>query len=381
MPVNVAVPLRRCAALGVLLIGCSVQTGGGAGFDGSGGSQVDGESGRRSTDDAAPGTELSGTNASNADPDDDASIKFDTPTGEEGGPSQGCTKVDFLFVVDNSSSMGDNQKNLVASFPGFISAIQETLQAQDYHIMVVDTDTWNQLPFPGFSINGSNIVCDPHPDCCLSLCGGQGTTCNDGPCPLPYPGPPTACDDVLGAARNINHYIDPCPIVGDHRYIVDGQPDLLDAFSCIAQTGLAGYWFEEPMGAMIAAISSELNAPGGCNDGFLRDEALLVVTIISDADEGTAPELEQGAQTWYDALVAAKNGDPKAVVLLGLFADGHLPGGKCSPNVYAPGYFELPPLFGDSGFSGSACEPDYSPFFLEAVSGIDAACDDFVPPG
>jgi hypothetical protein len=72
-------------------------------------------------------------------------FKFDVAEGTGTGidPSagdQGCEKVDFLFVIDNSGSMLDEQQSLIASFDGFIEAIQGTLMAQDYHIMVVDTD-------------------------------------------------------------------------------------------------------------------------------------------------------------------------------------------------------------------------------------------------
>src|SRR5690242_21671906 len=39
--------------------------------------------------------------------------------------SVGCAKADFLFVIDNSGSMADEQDNLIASFPGFIDTIQQ----------------------------------------------------------------------------------------------------------------------------------------------------------------------------------------------------------------------------------------------------------------
>ena len=35
----------------------------------------------------------------------------------------------------------------------------------------------------------------------------------------------------------------------------------------------------------------------------------------------------------------------------------------------------------DERFAASVCEPDYSPFFTNAVSVISEACDDFVPIG
>src|SRR5688572_8631367 len=50
--------------------------------------------------------------------------KLDLPgsagTVADDGGRAGCEKVDFLFVVDNSASMEDEQQNPVASFPGFI---------------------------------------------------------------------------------------------------------------------------------------------------------------------------------------------------------------------------------------------------------------------
>jgi len=66
--------------------------------------------------------------------------KLDVAAADDGASPTGCEKVDFLFVVDNSGSMFDEQQKLAASFPAFISTIESTLAAQDYHVMVVDTD-------------------------------------------------------------------------------------------------------------------------------------------------------------------------------------------------------------------------------------------------
>ena len=69
----------------------------------------------------------------------DVGVDTDDPnTGvDPDGDMSGCDKVDFLFVIDNSGSMGPFQENLVTNFPGFINTIQETLdEAQDYHITV-----------------------------------------------------------------------------------------------------------------------------------------------------------------------------------------------------------------------------------------------------
>ncbi|MFY0533967.1 hypothetical protein [Nannocystis pusilla] len=54
-----------------------------------------------------------------------------------------CVKIDLLFVVDNSSSMKQEQVNLVASFPTFVSEIQQELaDAESLHLGVVSTDDY-----------------------------------------------------------------------------------------------------------------------------------------------------------------------------------------------------------------------------------------------
>lgn len=59
----------------------------------------------------------------------------------------------------------------------------------------------------------------------------------------------------------------------------------IDAFLCIAKVGSEG-GYPRTADAMVAALSSPLlgtnGYPPGCNQGFLRDDALLVVTLISD---------------------------------------------------------------------------------------------------
>lgn len=67
------------------------------------------------------------------------------------------------------------------------------------------------------------------------------------------------------------------------------EPDLQGAFACGARVGTAGNPSERPMNGMTEALSPALNGPGGCNEGFLRDDAILVVTFISDD-----PKFEDG---------------------------------------------------------------------------------------
>ena len=83
--------------------------------------------------------------------------------------------------------------------------------------------------------------------------------------------------------------------------------------------------------------------------------------------------------SWYDAVVEAKLGIPENAAVLALV---NYTGGPCEP---AAGYddganiVEFVSLFGDNGFLGGICEPDYGPIFSEAVGIIEGACENFVP--
>ena len=49
-----------------------------------------------------------------------AGLKFDIPPGGDVNVDDGCAAVDFMFVIDNSISMQDQQNALKAAFPEFI---------------------------------------------------------------------------------------------------------------------------------------------------------------------------------------------------------------------------------------------------------------------
>jgi hypothetical protein len=296
----------------------------------------------------------------------DTALDGVTLTAADDGPipDGGCRAVDFLFVIDNSVSMEGEQTALVGAFPGFMAAIQSTLAADsDYHIMVVDTDEWGRCntanPWSGISPGHA--------------------TCNDYIQQTVF----EECDRTLGAGvvHPAGEYASNtlCTLQGGRRYIQPGEPDLGAAFGCIAQVGVAGHSAERPMDAMIAALAPAINGAGGCNEGFLRNDALLVVTFMSDD-----PNYEDALTPaeWYDAVVAAKLGDPNAIVMLGLTP--HWDG--CQANNDGPRgehWAELIAMFGERGLHGNVCSTaeDYVDFFQAAVSTIDQACNEYVPPG
>jgi hypothetical protein len=259
-------------------------------------------------------------------------------------PAPGCQKIDFLFLIDDSSSMRDEQANLARSFPGFIQVMQQVLEARDFHIMVVST-------------------------------GGRREEEDE----------PTLdaeeCADVQGAGKRRSPEGLDCGIQGGLSYMVDTQPELEATFSCAAQVGTDGSAIEEPMDALLAATSQALNAEGRCNAGFLRDDAILVVTLITDEDDRRSTG---DPEDWRRLLLEAKRGDEAALVLLGLVGDnnvdGGLLGGPCSGSD-ADGSPRLQEFVESvNGIVGSVCASEYSNFFQTAVGTVDSACEDFVPP-
>jgi hypothetical protein len=259
-----------------------------------------------------------------------------------------CDKVDFLYIVDNSASMADKQQNLARSFEGFTRIVQETLGTSDHQIMVVDTDDMNI---------GDELV--------LAETGAE----------------PDGCTGMLGAGLVMGELGMRCGIRGNQRFLKDNQPNLAEAFSCLAQVGTLGDVDERPMDALLAATGAVENDLGDCNQGFLRDDAVLVVTLITDEEDDKSMGEPVG---WKRSLLKAKNGNEDGLVMLGLISDtqvpGGLPGGPCDElsGARSPRLMSFVESFRLSAM-GSVCAEDYSEFFAEAVAYIDTACDEFKP--
>jgi hypothetical protein len=282
--------------------------------------------------------------------------------GDDGNGTEGCSKVDFLFVIDNSGSMGDNQDSLIGSFPGFIQSIQTTLtEAQDYHIMVVDTDAqWGGE--------------------CQLLCPLFFNVCPDIP-QYPCGIVPDACDSTLGAgvvhtmasdAPNV-----PCSFTTGARYMDSTEPDLTSAFQCAAKVGSDGDGSERQMGAMVGALSPVLAEPGACNEGFVRQDAILVVTIITDEEDAASNGNPEG---WYANVIASKFGDANAIVMLGLINDTDAAMPVCPVESQDPVKLRTFVDMFPNRIRGSVCAASYNDFFQQAVDLIDTTCDEFVPP-
>lgn len=269
----------------------------------------------------------------------------------------GCKgKIDFLFVISREGVMRDVQTRLIDAFPKFINTIQSVFEDFDYHIMVVDSDE-----YWGVS------TCDDE-------CGDPGscTLWPEYPCDKLDLG--TQCDKMIGAGNvfSLGYYAynEPCTIAGGKRYLTPDQPDLQETFKCIAQVGTGG---RGRIGeALAAAMSTQLGGIGGCNDGFLRKDALLMVTMIGSWDHVDSPKYSEGTpEEWASAVVNAKGGDLKSIVMLDI-GDPSFP--------WQDRIWKLTQMF-EYGLVTDLLALDYGPAFEEASALVETACAGFVPPG
>jgi hypothetical protein len=270
--------------------------------------------------------------------------------GDEGGAASGCEKVDFLFVIDSSNSMATNQGELIASFPEFVTTIQGTLTDVDsYHVGVVTSDAyeWNA---PDCDEMGALVTQTGGKDSGMEVC---------------------------------------TPFAMDVRYMTEAD-DLPATFACAALVGTGGANDEAMMDGATAAVSPALNAPGACNAGFIRDDALLVVVLITDEDDpGTCVSGGQSCEgspgdpmDWFEAMVAAKLGHPENIVALSLTrgAPDETCGSAQGTETDGDRIIEFVRLFGERGLVGDICADSFGPFFDSAVGQIESACGGFIPP-
>lgn len=315
-----------------------------------------------STDDSAGGSGSGSTGTVR-----DAGAVPDFPSGQPAG----CKgKVDILFMISSLGTMQVEQKQLLASFPGFIDTLENKLAGFDLHIMAANpTGEW------------AGDLCEHVPEGCLENSPNCGETAKDYEC-VAFPKLTTNCDRELAAGLVFNAGFNAanriCDLYGGNRYIISGEPNLPDAFECIAKVGTGGG--DPPMGdALIAALSSKLNGEGRCNEGFLRDDALLFIVVINDTEdtESTSWPYQQ-----YNAIIAAKK-DPSSVIMLGITGQVLKEGEPKVPGCTYDGdgkdklrdLITMFPYF----VEGDTCAKNYAPYFADAADKIAEACGSFVP--
>ncbi len=345
------------------------------GFSGGGSQPATSAAGSTSTGDdtstSSSGSTSASSSGSTSTGEDAASTAagsagtWDVGTSPDFDPTPiGCQgKIDFLFVIDSEFEMVTFQDRLKAAFPDFIDALEQDLADFDYQIMVVDSG--------GIGILGEECF-----DCEVMTCGA----CQVPGCPEDYPcGPFVECDVIEGAGVTVVGNFDGsnkrCELATEHRYITTADAaTLADSFACMATLG-AGPKAPVSMESMMRALAPDM-LNGGCNDGFVRSGALLVVVVMQPSRDTGSPGTPA---SWVDTLVDVKGGNEEAVVVLVISDDTALPDAVC-PDL---GWGDNPlRIFAETAAHGrflSSCELDYGPFLQEGAALALDQCAVLVP--
>jgi hypothetical protein len=276
--------------------------------------------------------------------DDDGKVDAGGTGTEDGPPAAKCEKMDVLFVIDNSGSMGQEQTNLIANFPQFISVLNNS--GLDYRVAVTTTGrNYNyamSLPIGGtipMSVDG----------------GDNGAMLR-----------PAACNMT-------------------RRWIEKSDADPSATFSCVANVGTGGPSDEMPLSAMRDAFEERI--ADGTNAGFHRPDALLGVVFLTDEEDCS---YEQSVTFPFGQSLCDSMQEPvdRYVQFLDGFT-GHRsrwaavaiagPGpGACSSTFgnadEATRLKQLVQMAGPNGKMSSICDGDLSIGLMAALQTFQSAC-------
>lgn len=260
----------------------------------------------------------------------------DTP-GDSDGDGQpdtlaACKRVDVVIAVDNSSSMSEEKDALrEIAFPGFAAALKNVAGGlDDFRVGVLDA-----CPAPAnFHTRG------------------------------------------LGGA---------CNFQSGKSWIESSSTSLVDEFKCVGDIDSSDMQCqgnsddEQSATAAATALEPAWLGAGKPNEGFLRDDALLVVVAITDEDEQPTPNAS--AQEVYDRLVAAKGGDIKKLVFLGIGGGSACDDGAYGSAEYATKLEAVTKLFAAQGRGvfWDICQGNLDQGLALALQTIESACEDFGP--
>jgi hypothetical protein len=264
----------------------------------------------------------------------------------DAAPAEECQKMDIVFVVDNSGSMVEEQSALAASFPQFITVLDNYMTASgdllDYRIAVTTTGA---TASPTFVIPGFPAI------------------------PMPQSG-----DD--GAFRT------GCGMTG--KWLERSDPDVTGKFQCLADVGTGGPSVEMQLYATKLALTRTDQAD------FARDDALLAFVILSDEDDCSVEDNvdftiqddtcmpappEMASVDSYIDFFDTLTGDR------GRWAAAVIAGDSTCPDAFRDGIRlrEFVDKAGDNVVHSKICVSDLSAALGSAIETFEAACDSFPP--
>jgi len=222
-------------------------------------------------------------------------------TGTDGGRFTPSRNVDILFMIDNSSEVRINQTALIAGFPTFMTALAGAPAGlPDLHLAVITSDLG--------AGDGSIAGCD-------ATGGNQGI--------FKY--------TARGTCTNTN--LQPgATYISNVAGVANYTGNLADVFACIAALGESGCGFEHQLAAISRALGADGMPAPPENQGFLRDDAFLLIVVLTNEDDCSAPPGSGLFDTKTNTKLASPLG-PAANYRCNEF--GHLCNGAKPPR-YAP---------------------------------------------
>ena len=298
-----------------------------------------------------------GPSSSGDDGDDDdggsrgPDAPWPTDDGDGGTSADGCAKIDILFVIDNSGSMGQEQTNLATNFPQFLTVIEAS--GLDYRIAITTSGmdyTYNQALFPGGPVL------------------------------------PVAQDGGDNGAM-----LQPAGCGMTRRWIEKTDTNAATAFACASNVGTDGPGDEMPLAAMRAAFDERMT--DGTNAGFRRQDALLAVVILTDENDCSyeAPvtlgfteslcESQLEPPPGYVAFLDAYTGDRARWAAAMIAGPGP---GPCTSTFGDADFAERLVQFASNAGPANAlvssiCAGDLTLGLTAALELFDTACDNFPP--
>ena len=165
----------------------------------------------------------------------------------------GPAEVDLLFVIGSSAAMAEEQQQLVDQAGALFDALAALPTGMpDLHVGVITTDVGlgeAAAELPGSQCRASGDDGALHG---AAACGVVSGFLTDAPDP--------------DGSRRRNY-----------------RGTLADAFACMADVGTAGCTYAQPLTALERALARDRARPR--EQRFVRDEALLVVILVSDDDD------------------------------------------------------------------------------------------------
>ncbi|PKN28033.1 MAG: hypothetical protein CVU65_00290 [Deltaproteobacteria bacterium HGW-Deltaproteobacteria-22] len=226
-------------------------------------------------------------------------------------PGPFLRNVDLVFLIDTSLSMADEQVQLQRNFPAMIGALRKISGGLPNLHMGVITPDLGTSPYniPGCErpggdggrfLKGINDSCmnpinqkyvvDVEPRGCTirkTNAGDAGTTCDSHDCTQANCDVAafTGLDGVATEPADLVFATDPsgCPRCRNYT-----NQTLEEVFQCMAAPGINGCGMEQPLEALKQALTGLPSE----NRGFMRNDAMLAIFILSDEDDCSAKQAE-----------------------------------------------------------------------------------------